>query len=86
MYSSGIVVPGATGTGSLYVWVPHTMDQKTLDVLNAGQQKLFCYADVEYSDVRTGEPHFTRGCVRYVPPTGSYVPIFQSCHEYNDAK
>jgi hypothetical protein len=86
MYSTGIVVPGMTGNGSEYVWKEHAMNQSTLDLLNAGAQKLYCYVDLEYSDVRTGEPHFTHGCVRYVPPTRSYLSMFQSCHEYNDAK
>ena len=45
---------------------------------------LFVYGEIDYTDVRSGEKHFTHTCVQYNPPTVMGPAGFFLCETYND--
>lgn len=82
-HSTNIVVPGQSVTT---VQTLGTVIQADLDLLNAKKYIYFIFAKIVYTDIRTGESHWTHVCYRYMPERKTETDSgFANCTEYNDA-
>jgi hypothetical protein len=52
--------------------------------LGAREETFFVYAKIEYTDVRSGQKHFTHACVQYNPTTIGTAAGFFGCEVYNE--
>ncbi|MGD0294469.1 MAG: hypothetical protein ABSB30_11480 [Terracidiphilus sp.] len=94
MLSQGFLVPGSGITSSLTAILEDRMapgliqgNQPTVELLkrlDAREITFFVYGRIEYTDVRSGQAHYTHVCVQYNPPTKATAPGFYGCEAYNE--
>lgn len=76
--SQSIVVPNTQVQGK---FPTSTLNAVTAEAIKAEEMFLYVYAEVEYTNVRTGTHHVTRNCVYWLRTAND----FQSCPEYQYA-
>jgi hypothetical protein len=93
--SQQFVVPGADVniaitslfTGDMGIPTLFQNSQPTVEMmrqLDARDTTFFVYGKIEYTDVRSGEKHFSHACVQYNPTTNGTAAGFFGCGTYNE--
>ncbi len=85
--STAIAVPGGGSTTSLPI-DPAYVRTEAIAMFNAarkGENRVFVYGMVDYEDVSSRIPHWTKVCVMYIPQSRSTKAGFVNCPTYNDA-
>jgi hypothetical protein len=61
------------------------MTQQEMDVASSGASAIFfVYANIEFTDLRTGVPHYAHFCWRYIGNVSTIAKGFYGCSEYNE--
>jgi hypothetical protein len=81
-HSTVLAVPGQAVTSTLTI---SQLTKQQMDALTSGQEHLYLYMRVEYSDVLTHARHWTHLFWRYHPNLKTSNNGFANCLDYNEA-
>jgi hypothetical protein len=79
---SGLILPNSNANNT------KTFEKLTtsrLEQLGSRKKAFFIYASIDYKDVKTGQKHWTHGCIRYLPGFTNAMNGFVNCTEYNQS-
>jgi hypothetical protein len=82
--SVSVVIPNGTVI-SKFNLLKTPLSQQEMDASNRGiEASFFVYSNIEFSDIRTGKPHFAHFCWRYIGNVAVIAKGFYGCREYSE--